>query len=104
MNAKDIVHYLALVGNELERRGQQEPIELLMIGGGYILTQVRGGRKITKDIDVVWIEPEFYTGSVALRRFETAVEYIAISEGLDSKWLNADPHDFVQSAGELPDT
>lgn len=43
MNAKDIERYFTLVGRELENMGMQEPIQLLMIGDGYMLTQVRGG-------------------------------------------------------------
>ena len=103
MDAKDIERYLELVGRELERRDQQEPIELMLIGGGYILTQVRGGRTVTQDVDVVWLEPEFWAGLRELRRFEMAVHYIAITEGLDPKWLNTDPHEFVMAAVDMPE-
>ncbi len=38
MNAKEIVRYLSLVGEELQAMNVQEPIQLLLIGGGYMLT------------------------------------------------------------------
>ncbi|HEX4208508.1 MAG TPA: hypothetical protein VHZ51_30735 [Ktedonobacteraceae bacterium] len=40
MDAKDIERYLSLLGEELQAIGVQEPIQLLLVGGGYMLTQV----------------------------------------------------------------
>lgn len=44
MDANDIERYLLLVGEELKAMNVEEPIQLLMIGGGYMLTQVGGHR------------------------------------------------------------
>jgi len=102
VNAKDIERYLTLVGRELEDMGMQEPIQLLMIGGGYMLTQVRGGRSVTGDIDTVWVYPEFYAGSEMYRRFEMAVRLVASDESLEQSWLNTRVTEFVLNAGPLP--
>jgi hypothetical protein len=40
MDAEDIERYLSLVGAELQAMNMQEPIQLLLIGGGYMLTQI----------------------------------------------------------------
>ena len=50
MDAKDIERYLSLVGAELQAMKVQRPIQLLLIGGGYMLTQVCN-RTVTGDID-----------------------------------------------------
>ena len=60
MNAKDIERYLSLVGKELVELDVQELIKLLMIGGSFILTQIRN-RSATGDIDTVWLHPEIHS-------------------------------------------
>lgn len=102
MNAKDIERYLTLVGRELKDVGVQEPIQLLLIGGGYMLTQVRGSRAATGDIDTVWVNPEFYSDSEIYRRFEMAVRLVASDENLEQSWLNTRVTEFVLNAGPLP--
>jgi hypothetical protein len=101
MNARDIEHYLLLVGKELQAMGVNEPIQLLLIGGGYMLTQIHN-RAATGDIDTVWLYPEMYSGSEVYRLFMAAVQFIADDEGLDASWLNIDVGDFVLIAGPLP--
>ena len=101
MNASDIERYLLLVGEELQAMGVCEPIQLLLIGGGYMLTQVRN-RAATADIDTVWLRPEIHAGSETYRLFKDAVQFVAKDEGLDVYWLNIDVGDFVLLAGPLP--
>lgn len=101
MNAKDIQRYLSLVGKELQEMSVQEPILLLLIGGGYMLTQVRN-RTVTGDVDTVWVYPEVYADSEIYRLFEVAVQLVADDEGLGSSWLSTDVSDFVFAAGPLP--
>ncbi len=101
MNAKDIERYLTLVGRELEDIGMQEPIQLLMIGGGYMLTQIKN-RTATGDIDTVWVYPEFHAASEVYRLFEAAVQVVADRETLGADWLNVTGSDFVREAGPLP--
>jgi hypothetical protein len=101
MNAKDIQRYLSLVGKELQAMNVQEPIRLLLIGGGYMLTQVQN-RTVTGDVDAVWVYPEVYADSEVYRLFRAAVELVADDEGLEPSWLNTDASDFVFAAGPLP--
>ena len=101
MNAKDIRIYLILVGKELESMGLREPIRLLMIGGGYMLTQVKN-RNVTGDIDTVWVYPAFRADSEVYWLFEAAVLAIAKREMLGPDWLNVTGSGFVHEAGPLP--
>jgi hypothetical protein len=101
MDARDIERYLALVGEELEAMNVQEPIQLLLIGGGYMLTQI-GNRTATGDIDAVWVRPEVYSGSEVYRLFRGAVQFVAGDEDLAPSWLNTDVGDFIRAAGSLP--
>ena len=102
MDAMDIVRYLALVGKELKVMNRQEPIQLLLVGGGYMLTQVQGGRTVTGDVDTVWVYPEFYAGSEVYRHFQMAVQLVASDEKLEPFWLNTRVSEFVLNAGPLP--
>jgi hypothetical protein len=79
----------------------QESIQLLMIGGGYMLTQI-GSRATTGDIDMVWLLPEIDAGSEIYRLFKAAIQFVASDEGLDAAWLNIDTGDFIHIAGSLP--
>jgi hypothetical protein len=101
MNVQAIEQYLSLVGQELQSMGIGEPIELLLIGGGYMLTQV-GNRNATGDIDTVWVAPDIYSGSEIYRLFRLAVQFVAEDENLAPNWLNIDMGDFVRLAGPLP--
>ena len=41
MDVHDIERYLQLVGDELKEMKVKIPIQLLLVGGGYMLTQVK---------------------------------------------------------------
>ncbi len=101
MDVRDIEHYLLLVGKELEALDVQEPIKLLLVGGGYMLAQIRN-RTATDDIDAVWVYPEIYANSQVYRLFELAVQLVAADEGLGQLWLNIGVSNFIQAAGPLP--
>jgi|SRR5579859_6230192 len=101
MNAKEITRYLFLVGQELEAANVQEPIELLLIGGGYMLTQIRGSRKATGDVDAVWVQ-EVYSDSDIYWNLQEAILAVANTERLDLRWMNMDGSGFVHQAGPLP--
>ena len=101
MNANDIKRYLLLVGKELQALNVDEPIQLLLIGGGYMLTKIHN-RTVTGDIDAVWVHPEIDAGSELYRLFRAAVQFVADDEGLDPSWLNIDVSGFVIAAGPLP--
>ncbi|HEX4204260.1 MAG TPA: hypothetical protein VHZ51_08710 [Ktedonobacteraceae bacterium] len=101
MDAKDIERYLSLLGEELQAIVVQEPIQLLLVGGGYMLTQI-GNRGLTGDIDVFWMRPEMYAGSELYRVFEATVGFVAFDEHLEDNWLSIGVGDFISVAGPLP--
>jgi hypothetical protein len=55
MKAEDFENYLSQLGQELLKRGIQEPIHLLLIGGAYMLLLTNTARN-TDDIDIFWLE------------------------------------------------
>jgi hypothetical protein len=99
MNAQEIIRNLQLLGEELEAMQVQEPVELLLIGGGFMLTQIKN-RTFTGDIDVMVIRPDAY--SELYRIFKEAARFVAHDEGLDSTWLSTNIGDFLRIAGPLP--
>jgi hypothetical protein len=101
MDAKQIEQYLQLVADELKAMKVKTPIQLLLVGGGYMVTQVQS-RSMTDDVDTVWVHPEIDAGSELYRLFEVAIDLIADDEHLDEKWLNIDVGDFIRAAGPLP--
>src|SRR5689334_375923 len=101
VNAEDIERYLWLVGEELKGMNVQEPVELLLVGGGYMVTQI-GNRPATGDVDVAWLRPEIYSASELYRLFRSAVRFVANDEGLELSWLSVDVGDFIRAAGPLP--
>lgn len=101
MNADDIERFLLLVAEELRLMNLQESIRLLLIGGGYMVTQVKK-RLATGDIDMVWVYPEIDSSSEIYRLFKMAVGFIADDEDLNPNWLNTDAGDFLRAAGPLP--
>jgi hypothetical protein len=53
MNAEQIVRFFTVVGEILQEVGAKEPYRIVLIGGGYMVTQV-GNREATKDIDCIF--------------------------------------------------
>src|SRR5947207_3296815 len=102
MDAKDIERYLSLVGAELQAMNVQEPIQLLLIGGGYMLTQVRN-RTVTGDIDAMFMDTHVYSDSEVYRLFQAAVQFVANDEALEPSWLSTDVGDFLRVAGPFPE-
>jgi hypothetical protein len=51
VNKQDIINALKLLGEELEALHIVHPVRVLLIGGGYMLTQI-GNRTFTEDVDV----------------------------------------------------
>jgi hypothetical protein len=101
MDAKDIERYLSLVGAELQAMNVQESIQLLLIGGGYMLTQVRN-RSATGDVDAMFMDTHIYSDSEVYRLFQAAVQFVANDEALEPAWLSTDIGDFLRTAGPLP--
>src|SRR6266568_6840059 len=86
MKAEDIENYLSQLGQELLKRGIQEPIHLLLIGGAYMLLLTNTARN-TDDIDIFWLEEEEGLQR-ALRPLQEGVIAVAEANQIDPNWLN----------------
>ena len=86
MKAEDIEKYLSQLGQELLKRGIQEPIHLLLIGGAYMLLLTNTPRN-TDDIEIFWLEEEEGLQR-ALRPLQDGVNAVAKANQIDPTWLN----------------
>ena len=86
MQAEDIENYLFQLGQELQKRGIQEPVHILIIGGAYMLLLTNTARN-TDDIDIFWLEEEEGLQR-ALRPLQEGVMAVAERNQIDPNWLN----------------
>ena len=99
MNKDQIIHNLKLLGEELAALQLTQPVQLLMIGGGYMLTQI-GNRPFTEDVDV-FTRLDHYTEDY--RRFRSAILFIAHDEHVSQKWVTDNIGDFMEILGPVPE-
>jgi hypothetical protein len=98
MQEQEIIHYLKLLGEELEALQVQQPIRLLMVGGAYMITQI-GNRATTLDVDVVvYVDPY----SQEYLSFKNAVRFVASDMQIDLAWLSDNIGDFVSEIRNIP--
>jgi len=100
MQKQDIEHNLSLLGSQLEELGMQTTIRLLMIGGGFMLTQI-GNRTTTDDVDVL-VDISDPQHSDDYRIFRNAVHFVAHDARLSDSWLSDNIGDFLRMAGPVP--
>ncbi|HEY4034875.1 MAG TPA: hypothetical protein VGL94_13015 [Ktedonobacteraceae bacterium] len=101
MQKQDIEHNLSLLGSQLEELGIQTTIRLLMIGGGFMLTQI-GNRATTDDVDVLVKDISDPQHSDDYRIFRNAVHFVAYDARLSDSWLSDNIGDFLRMAGPVP--
>lgn len=94
MQAEDIETYLADLGQELQRMGQQQPVRLLLVGGAFMLTQFHN-RASTKDVDDAPTSQLYQT-------FKTATRVVARRNRLPFSWINDVIGDFLRDASIVP--
>ncbi len=99
MQEQEIVTFLSLVGDELQALGVKQPIRLLLIGGAYMLTQIRN-RPATRDVDV--IVQGLHPQSEDYRLFKQAIAFVAHDRGANPAWLSDNMAEFLQSIGKVP--
>jgi hypothetical protein len=102
MRAREIEAYLAELGQELQRMGVAEPVRMLVIGGAFMLLQVKN-RRATDDIDVVLKDVEHPATSPLYQAFRAAVQAVAARNQLRGNWLNDLMADFLRDMGTLPE-
>src|SRR5260370_17921636 len=100
MQKQDIEQNVCLLGSQLEELGMQTTIRLLMIGGGFMLTQI-GNRTTTNDIDVL-VDISDPQHSDDYRIFRNAVHFVAHDARLSDSWLSDNIGDFLRMAGAVP--
>jgi hypothetical protein len=104
MNARDIEICLAHLGDELTNQGIQRPVRILLLGGAFMLTQVKV-RRTTDDIDVLPLDggdADEATGIPIAVALWNATHAVASSQNLPTTWFNTVIADFVRAAGEIP--
>lgn len=102
MQAKEIETHLAELGTELQEMGIQRPIRILLVGGAFMLTQIKN-RQATDDIDVLLKDVEDFTTPWLYQTFKAAIRSVAIKNELSSIWLNDVIGDFLRDLGTVPE-
>ena len=98
---EEIEYYLSLLGEQLKELGQRKPIRILMIGGGFMLTQV-DMRRTTNDIDVKVLNIDDPQHSRDYLTFRNAVRFVAYDAHIRENWLSDTIGDFLTIAGPVP--
>ncbi len=102
MQAQDIKAHLAELGQELQDLGVEHPVRILMIGGAFMLTQVRN-RSTTDDVDVLLKDVDDPTISPLYQTFKTAVQAVASRNRISITWINDIIADFLRNVGTVPE-
>src|SRR5712691_4583482 len=101
MQSQDIEQNLTLLGKWLEKLDVHTAFRLLMIGGGFMLTQV-GSRNLTEDVDVLIYDFEKVLLTKDFRHFKLAVKFVAEDNDIKPAWLSHNIGEFLEMAGPLP--
>ncbi|GCE45927.1 hypothetical protein EI42_01358 [Thermosporothrix hazakensis] len=102
MESQDIERYFIALGEELERSPLQEPVRVLVVGGGYMLLIVKN-RKSTEDVDVVLMDlPDTTNPTPEAKAFKAAVRAVAGRFKLKRRWLNDDVAYFIRDMAPDP--
>jgi hypothetical protein len=102
MQAEEIETHLAELGQELQEMGLQRPIRILLVGGAFMLTQIRN-REATDDIDVLLKDIKDSTTPWLYQTFKAAIRSIARKDNLSEIWLNDVIGDFLRGLGNVPE-
>ncbi len=104
MKAKEIENYLAQMGQELADSGITSPVHILLVGGAFMLTQMKV-RRTTDDIDVVPLDEDKHdeaTGAPLAVALWNAAHAVAAKHALPPLWFNTLIADFIRAAGTVP--
>jgi predicted nucleotidyltransferase len=102
LQAQEIEEYLAQVGQVLEEMGLRWPIRVLMVGGAFMLTQVRN-REQTDDVDVFLKDIDDWIFDPRSKNLRQAIHTVASRNSLDRKWMNNIIHDLLHIYGVVPE-
>lgn len=102
MQAEEIEAHLAELGQELQEMGLERPIRILLVGGAFMLTQIRN-RQATDDIDVVLKDVKDSRTPWLYQTFKAAIRSVARKDNLSEIWLNDVIGDFLRDLGNVPE-
>lgn len=102
MQKQDIEMYLANLGQELQDLGVTQPVRVLLVGGAFMLTQVRNSRANTNDVDVLLKDIDDTGASPVYRMFKVAARAVASKYQLPITWINDVIGDFIRDASMVP--
>ena len=102
MQKQDIEMYLAKLGQELQDLGIMQPVRVLLVGGAFMLTQIRNSRANTNDVDVLLKDIADTSTSPVYRTFKAAVRAVASKNQLPVTWINDVIGDFIRDASIVP--
>lgn len=97
MQEQDIINILTQIGKDLEDEGFMEPVRLLLIGGGYMVTQIHN-RATTMDIDAGILTPTHRYGEI-YELFRKIVDFNLAEIGGDPRWYSDDISEFLPLMG-----
>lgn len=100
MNADQIVRFFTVVGEILQEVGVKEPYRIVLIGGGYMVTQV-GSREATKDIDCIFTSATLTSPEHRLFARAVAIALEELSEEFPCEFTDSFG-DHLQSVTRLP--
>lgn len=101
MQAKEIETYLAQLGQVLVDSGVKQQVRILLIGGAFMLLQIKN-RRTTDDVDVFLKDIEDTTTSTLYQQFRDAVRTIATRNQLKGNWLSDIMNDSLHHNGHVP--
>jgi hypothetical protein len=101
MKAEDIENYLAQLGDELQGRGIEQPLHILMIGGAFMLLLAHSSRS-TDDVDFFWLDGNDQTLEQAISLWHESVQAVATNNDLEIDWLNYMTHLLMYGQVTLP--
>lgn len=94
MELTEIEMYLCELGDELERRGFQSAVRIVIFGGVFMLIKVKN-RDSTEDVDIALLDfpamsDPAETPSEETKRFQSAVRAVARRQKIKQAWMNDD--------------
>src|SRR5258708_4380970 len=95
MQEQEIIAFLTQVGNDLQEF-VQEPVRLLLIGGGYMITQMHS-RETTGDIDAALLERPRY--GEEYDRFRRIIDFNLAEIGGTARWFSDEISEFLPLMG-----
>jgi len=102
MREQDIDRYLTQLGQALDNLGIHQPVRILIIGGTFMLTQIRN-RSITEDIDVIFTDIVDRRASPIYQAISQATKAIAIRDNLREDWFNDGMSRLLRVMGDIPE-